>query len=224
MLFFICGILATVLFAPNVYGSPTGFSLSDDVLMTFGETYTNPQGWARVVGATDVDPTDPVSGVEYDIQLLGLMGIEIGIGAASPQADLSAYTDYFLKFANTSDVDAYGVNLYVKTGPDEAYYGTGWTMLFPQPFSQPVEVEMDLSSVLNLDDVREIGFGVKAWVGTDFGYAFDHFQVVAADPPGGQTLDLRDGAVPEASTLVLFGSGLVGLLAFARRKLPFLTK
>jgi len=160
------------------------YTLTDDILMTFGETYTNPEGWARVVGATDMDPDDPVSGVEYDMQLIGLKGIEIGVGGALPShlTDLSGYTNYSMKFADTSDRDAYAVNLYVKTGPDETYYGTGWTMLFPQPFSQPVEVEMDLSSVLNLDDMREIGFGVKAWVGTDFGYAFDHFQVSVAAP------------------------------------------
>jgi hypothetical protein len=217
IVFVVSGVFATVLFAASLYGAPTVFSLSDATLMTFDDTYVAPYpGFADLVAKTDVAGL----GVEYDVTLYGAWGIEIGIGGPSPQADLSAYTDYFLTFANTSADDTFSANLYVKTGSSETYYGSSWVTLFP---GMSWELTFDLSGVGNLNDVRELGFGLSAWKGSAFGYA-DAIQVKVADPPGGTVLDPPNSPVPEASTLMLFGSGLVGLLAIARRKLPFLSR
>jgi hypothetical protein len=209
----VSGLLIALLCSTNVYASPTGFSLSDTTLMSFDDTYVSPiPGFADLVAKNDVTGL----GVEYDVALYGAWGIEIGIGGASPQSDVSAYTDYFLTFTNTSADDIFSANLYIKTGADETYYGSNWVTLFP---GMSWELTLGLSGVSDLDDVREIGFGLSAWKGSAFGYA-DSIQVQVADPPGGTNLN----PVPEASTLVLFGSGLVGLLAVARRKLQFLSK
>ncbi len=210
------GLLVSVLFVPGVFGAPTGFSLSDEMLMTFDDTYVTPfPGWADLVQKTDV----PGLGVQYDVALYGITEIGIGIGGRY-NLDLSQYSTYFLTFANVSADDTFNVNLYLKTGPEETYYSSGrWTLL-PSPFPNRAELAWDLSGVENLDDVREIGFGLSGWMGNEFGMA-DGILVKVEDEP---TVDniLPPNAVPEASTLMLFGSGLVGLLAIARRKFHLL--
>jgi hypothetical protein len=209
-----------VLCVPNAYSSPTGFSLSDEFLMAMDDTYTLPfPGWADVVSKTDV----PGLGVEYDVALYGITEITVGIGARY-DLDLSSYSDYFLTFTNTSVDDTFNVSLYLKTGAEETVYSSGWWTLLPSPFPNTAELSWDLSSVANLDDVREIGFSLSGWMGNEFGMA-DSIRVKVEDDPNGPVLDPPNGdPVPEAGTLMLFGSGLVGLLAFARRKLSFLSK
>ncbi len=216
----IASLLAIVGPGVHALASPTGFSLSDETLMTFEDTYVKPyEGWADLVGKVDTTGL----GVEYDVALYGAWDIELGIGGPSPLSDLSGFTDYFLTITNTSVDDTFSVNLYMKTGPNEDYYGSPWWTLFP---GMTAEVSLNLISnvapVANLNDVRELGFGLEGWVGNEFGQA-DAIRVMAADPPGGTSLQPLN-AVPEASTLMLFGSGLVGLLAIARKKLPFLSK
>ena len=104
--------------------------------------------------------------------LNGSWDIETGIGARYDSRDLSEYYDseYTLTFTNTSVDDTFGVSLYIKTGAGETYYPSPWWTLFP---GWDAKVSLDLSSdlVSNLDDVREIGFSLIAWVGSDFGYA-----------------------------------------------------
>jgi len=143
------------------------FTLSDEVLMTFDDTFVSPfAGWADLVGKADV----PGLGVQYHIALYGVHEIELGIGERH-QADWSAYTNYSLTFTNTSVNDTFNVKLYLKTGAEETYYRSGSVPLLPGVFAQPYEMTWDLSGVSNLDDVREIGFAVSAWMGGAFGMA-----------------------------------------------------
>jgi serine protease len=139
--------------------------LSDDQLMSLGETYVGPYpGFAGLVGKTDV----PGTGVEYDVALYGAWGIDIWIGGPPPQPNLSAYSHYSLTFTNTSVDDTFSANLYLKTGPDETYYGSYWVTLGP---GMSWTLSFDLGGVGNLDDVKEIGFGLTAWKGSAWGYA-----------------------------------------------------
>jgi subtilisin family serine protease len=141
------------------------FTLSDSQLMAFDDTYVTPRPWF----ADLTEKSDPEGlGVEYDVTLYGAWGIEIGVGGAPPQADLSGYSDYTLTFTNTSVDDSYNVNLYVKTGAGETYYGSGWSMMFP---GRQKTLSLNLSSIPDINDVREIGFGFGAWVGSAYGYA-----------------------------------------------------
>jgi len=93
-------------------------------------------------------------------------------------------SEYVLSFTNTSPDDTFGVNLYLKTGPEETYYGSMWWTLVP---GMSVEVSLDLSSVENLDDIREIGFGLEAGIGDQFGQA-DHMRVLVHDPRVSESL------------------------------------
>lgn len=210
------GILATGLVAPNVYSSPSDLSLTDEFLMTFDVTYNIPGYTAGLFGTEDVEGL----GVEFDVGLAGFGEVNVGLGAPSPVADLSAYNKYLLTFTNTSTDDFFSTNLYIKTGEGLTMHESGWATLMP---GMSIDMAMNLTGVSDLDDVREIGFGLKAYLGQGFGLA-DGIQVKAEDDEDATLLGRETNPVPEASTLMLFGSGLVGLLAIAKRRLPFLSK
>ncbi len=204
------GLLTTVLFATDAYGAPTSFTLSETMLMSLDDTYVLPfPGWADVVDKTYI----PGSGVEYEVELYGITEIELGIGGRY-NLDLSGYTDYYLNFRNTSVDDTFSAALYIKTGPAEKMWTSGWWTILPEPYGGSATVSLDLTSVDHPEDVREIGFGVRVWMGNEPGMA-DNIRYVLVE---------TETAVPEASTLMLFGSGLAGVLAVARRKFVLLRK
>jgi hypothetical protein len=205
--------------APNVQASPTGFSLPDETLMAFDATSVAPLFSAALSGKTDV----PGLGVAYDVALAGFGSVSVGLGLELPESsrDLSGYTDYVLTLTNTSTDDFFTTNLYVKTGASLTTYKSRLVTLMP---GMKVDLTLKFSSVQNLNDVREVGFELKAYVGQGFGLA-DALLVKAEDEEDANMLRVPpQNPVPEASTLVLFGSGLMGLLAIARRRLPLLRK
>jgi hypothetical protein len=209
------GFIAGALLSPNAWAQKV--TLSDELLMTFDDTYVTPKVWyADLTGSEDL----PGLGVEYSVSLYGAWGIEVGIGGASPVADLSSYSQYVLTMTNTSAGDSYNASLYIKTGDDLTTYRSGWSMFFP---GRSRELSLNLTGIplADLTDVREIGFSLGVWVGSDYGYADGTIQIKVEDDPA--EIALRPGSpVPEASTLMLFGTGLIGLLAIARRKISFL--
>ncbi len=213
VLIVLVGFFLVAGFASPVHGSPTGFTLSDELMMTFDDTYVKPfEGWADLTGKTDL----PGVGVQFDVAIYGAWTVEMGIGTPY-DADLSAYDTYALTVTNMTDDDTFNVNLYLKTGPSETYYGSPWWTLLP---GTTAPITLDVTSVPNMDDVRGLGLGVEAWAGNEFGMA-DAIRVVkvAGDEPYDP---LRP--IPEASTLMLFGSGLAGIMAIARRKFRSLSK
>ena len=202
--------------SPNGWSAPTDLSLSDEFLMTLETAYNSPLYTATLVGKTDVEGL----GVQFDVALGGFGHTKIRIGAASPISDLSPYNHYVLTFINTSADDYYFTGLYVVTGASETVYESIWYPLMPKGNS--VDMALDLTQVADLNDVKEIGFGLTAYIGQGFGLA-DAIQVTVEDDETATILGGGD-PVPEASTLMLFGSGLTGILAVVRRKLPFLSK
>jgi hypothetical protein len=210
------GLLATALVVPKARCAPTDLSLSDEFLMTFEATYNSPMYTAGLMGKTDVEGL----GVEFDVAFGGFGETTIRLGAASPVTDLSAYNRYVLTFSNTSLDDFYFTSLYIKTGEDQTVYQSIWYPLMPKGNS--IDMALDLTKVANLNDVREIGFGLMAYIGQGFGLA-DAIKVEVKDDENATVLGGGGDPVPEASTLMLFGSGLLGLFAIARRKLPFLS-
>ncbi len=211
-LLMIIGNVIPLLTAQTVFCSPSDVSLPDDVLMTFEVTYNFPVYLAKLHSKTDVAGL----GVEFDVGIYAFGETKVRLGAPSPYFDLSGYDSYFLSFTNTSPNDYYWVSVYIKTGPNDTIYESMLYPLMPDG-GNSIDMALDLTKVDNLNDVREIGFGLMAYIGQGFGLA-DVFNVKVEGE------ERPDEPVPEASTLMLFGSGLAGILAIARRKLPFLSK
>jgi hypothetical protein len=212
----VCGLVIGLAAAPNVQASPTGFTLPDETLMEFGLTSVNPLYRARLSGKDDV----PELGVVYDLALGAFGKVNIGLGFEVPESlrDLSEYTDYVLTLTNESEDDFFTTDLYIKTGPSLTTYTSKVVTLMP---GSKVDLTLSFASVKNLNDVREIGFDLMVYIGQGFGLA-DALLVKAEDEDDANLF--RVNPIPEASTMVLFGSGLMGLLAIARRRLPLLRK
>ena len=97
--------------------------------------------------------------------------------------------------------------LFVKTGSAWVWNETPWSagQLGPTKENQWIKLTMDMAGVADANDVREIGikFGASgAMVGTLSGTVYmDDVEVI-----------------PEPTSLLLLGSGLVGLLGFTTRR------
>jgi hypothetical protein len=146
------------------------YGLSDEQLMNLDVTYVGPRPWSA--GLKEGWPKDLDGlGVEFYGELYSLGGVTLGLGQASEQPDLTAYSAYRMSFTNLStweEDDSYNVNLYIKTGENETLYESGWSKLSPGKTKQ---LTLGLTSIPDLDDVTEIGFGLLAWSGTGWGYA-----------------------------------------------------
>lgn len=144
--------------------APLDYSSTDGDLMSFEQKEVSPIYTAVLVGKEDIAG----EGVEYEVALGGFGEININIGAAAPVTILTAYQGYILSFTNTSADDFYNVMVYVKTGEGATIYPSGYLALMP---GNSADWRLDLTTIPNLNDVREIGFGMKAYVGQGFGLA-----------------------------------------------------
>ena len=60
--------------------------------------------------------------------------------------------------------------------------------------------------------------GVKSWVFT-FEFAYNHPTSSGSDQPGSGPGEFQVAAVPEQTSMLLLGSGLIGLAGYGRKKL-----
>ncbi|MDP2899061.1 MAG: S8 family peptidase [bacterium] len=154
---------------------PLVYSSTDGDLMSFEQQEVSPPFTAVLTGKEDV----PGEGVEYTFALGGFGETDINIGAASPATNLAAYETYTLTFTNTSVNDFYNIMVYVKTGAGETIYQSGYLALMP---GNSADWHLNLTGIPNLNDVREIGFGLKAYIGQGFGLA-DEMRIKVKQKP-----------------------------------------
>ncbi len=140
------------------------YTLSDDQLMTFDDTSVSPLYYAALESKEDVTGF----GVQYDVELAGFGAVVINLGSVPSQTDLSGYSSYALTITNTSTDDFFTTSVYVRTGPNMAFSESRIVTLMP---GASVNLSLDLTSVPNRNDVREVGFTVTVFVGQGFGLA-----------------------------------------------------
>ena len=162
----------------------------------------------------DISFSSPPSGTWVDFQggddfalLAGVYPFTVSSGLG----DISGYDSYSLLVSNTSTTnDWFMANVYINTGATDwgetdMYYENTWTWIAPGE-TKVLTLGLDASTMDNLNHVSNIGFNIGTHYGTgNEDYTADNIKVGVAP-------------VPEASTLMLFGSGLSGLLYFARKK------
>jgi len=140
------------------------YTLSDDQLMTLDDVFISRPYHAALQSTEDLSGF----GVEYDIVVVGFGKVEVHVGAPPSQADLSGYSSYALIITNTSTDDFFTTCAYVKTGQGMAFSRSRIVTLMP---GASTDLSVDLTSVTNVNDVREIGFTVSVYVGQGFGLA-----------------------------------------------------
>ena len=225
----LCAIVATFgIFLVTASGSASTFTLPQSVLLdtTNFVDLDGPSLYYTTNTGTLHSRNSQGIGARYEITLDATSGwsdIQIGdgfdhpsdnsgmvVGGGSLGGDLTGYTAYKLVISNPNPTAPwFRANIYLNTGwTDQSefdnFYENGWVWIAP---GTSQEFSIDLTAVLNLNHVSNIGFKVGANVtGDDEWNSFDWNKKFNVDV----------NPVPIPPSALLLGFGLLGLIGVGR--------
>ena len=129
--------------------------------------------------------------------------------SGGPTQSLLGYEGFALTFFNDNQ-STWSVNLWITTGPSDTLTETAFTPI-ARGHSLTVSLNFADLGVTDLDDVTGLGFQIGGNMVMD---PYDG----QVDPSNGDNYHMSLAPVPEPSTVFLLGAGLLGLVAYGRRK------
>ena len=143
----------------------------------------------------------------------------VGSNVAGDQALLSIMADgsVYVNFADTGvDFADNNFGYYL----DSTYYATGGMWYSDTALNADAMNHMLAYQGTNTDTVQLPGFAAGLWTNNEYVLAFEDLDNIASDWDFTDMVIMVESVnpVPEPATMLLFGSGLIGLAAFGRKK------